>query len=347
MFKVFAVLLLSLVAMAQEKSAVVDAPKFDFVVDPATLPKKLKIVALGDFRFTDPIEKKASNPKVRGWIVQKTADEKPDALLVSGDLPRVGSTEADWAVVKKETQPWFDAKLRVYPSLGNHELARGEQKGLENWWNFFPELKGKRWYSVDFGNCAFIAVDTTSVIAAEQEAWLSKLLPAIGEQKDFIFLFMHHPPYTDSTDSDGHSAREQEQKLGAMLEQLQPKIRARMIVIAGHVHNYERFEHNGVTFITSGGGGASPYLFDRSESAKYREPKGVNYHYLTFEIEGTKLSAHMLKVMNPEEESPKFEEKDSFELKAAERAKSGKKIKLLPPKQKTKPIAAPSPEKVG
>ena len=55
-------------------------------------------------------------------------------------------------------------------------------------------------------------------------------------EADFVFVMTHHPFYTDSHDSffgGGHSARKQERELAARLEELQPKIRPRIIAISG------------------------------------------------------------------------------------------------------------------
>jgi hypothetical protein len=41
-----------------------------------------------------------------------------------------------------------------------------------------------------------------------------------------------------------------------MLEVRQSYTRARFAVFTGHVHNYERHEHGGVTYFVTGGGGA-------------------------------------------------------------------------------------------
>ena len=83
----------------------------------------LKIVAYGDMRFTDPSNTTRHNPRVRKWLVDRIAEEKPDALFVSGDLPFRGGLNEDWDVYRRETAPWTAAHLRVYPTLGNHELV--------------------------------------------------------------------------------------------------------------------------------------------------------------------------------------------------------------------------------
>jgi acid phosphatase type 7 len=120
-------------------------------------------------------------------------------------------------------------------------------------------------------------------------------LDTLPADVDFACLVLHHPPYTDSSDGNlggGHSARHPEQALAEMLEARQAHTRARFVVIAGHVHNYERHEHNGVTYFVTGGGAARPYMITR----KPRDPlfgKDVNYHYLLLEVDRGKMRVTM------------------------------------------------------
>ncbi len=287
-----------------------------FVVDAKDLPKKLHIIAFGDVRFTDPGNTGPSNPEARQAVVKKIAEEKPDALLVSGDLPYDGGRGSDWRIFDDETKAWRDAALRIYPALGNHELVGDDSHALNNWWQRFPALKGRRWYSVQFANCYLIALDSDTGLAqgTPQRRWLETQLAHIPGDADFVILELHHPSYTASSDhllGGGHAARPQEQKLGAMLEQLQPKMRARLIEIAGHVHNYERYEHAGVTYVVSGGGGAKPYIFRRSPEDKY-QGSGMTYHYVDISVDGNLLKAKMMKW-----EGAGWAARDRFELTAA------------------------------
>ncbi len=287
--------------------------------------KKLKLIAYGDIRFTDPSDYAHSNPLVRRILIQKIAEEHPDALMISGDLPYHGGKDKDWEVVDAEIRPLWDAHVRIYPALGNHEYLGGSDRGLANWWRRFPGLKDRRWYSVLFGNCFFITLDSNSPNppGSPQDAWLSKQLDHLPSEVDFVILNMHHPPYTDSRNhfipGTGHAAREQEQRLAARLEALQPKLRARLIVIAGHVHNYERFEHASVTYIVSGGGGATPYVFDRSPEDKYQGGKAPTYNYVVLDVNGSELKGRMMKLENIDPAKPHFEVRDSFELRAEPR----------------------------
>ena len=48
-------------------------------------------------------------------------------------------------------------------------------------------------------------------------------------------------------------------RLRGILEARLSRIHPRVVVINGHIHNYERFVRKGVKYVISGGGGAEPY----------------------------------------------------------------------------------------
>jgi Icc-related predicted phosphoesterase len=113
---------------------------------------------------------------------------------------------------------------------------------------------------------------------------------------DFIFIVLHHPPYTSSSDEKkfggGHSVRSQEQELAKTLEARQQNLRARIVVFSGHVHNYERHEHGGITYFVTGGAGAHAYPIERA-AADLFQSKDVNYHYLLVEVDRGNLKITM------------------------------------------------------
>ena len=120
-------------------------------------------------------------------------------------------------------------------------------------------------------------------------------LDTLPSDVDFVCIVLHHPPFTDSSDhffSGGHSARHSEQGLALLLENRQAGAHARFVVFAGHVHNYERHEHGGVTYFVTGGGGAHPYLIPRKAGDPLFD-KPVNYHYLLVEVDRGKMKVTM------------------------------------------------------
>lgn len=286
-----------------------------FVVQAKEIPKHWSVIAYGDTRFTDPANTKVTNPKVRQWLVEKIASEHPDALLITGDLPYNGSNEGDYEVFDKETEAWRTEKLRVYPALGNHEIAHNSAKGIENWWATFPELKHRRWYSVEFGNAYFVALDSNLALTpgSEQARWLVEQFAHLPEQTRFVLVEVHHPPVADTTPPQTHMVGPNEKSLAEFLEAQAPTLKAKIVVIAGHTHNYERFKEGGIEYLVSGGGGAQPYVVTRDAKDMYKNPPAVNYHYIRFEFDGKKLNATMYRV-DEDAEAPAFEAKDSFSV---------------------------------
>jgi len=78
---------------------------------------------------------------------------------------------------------------------------------------------------------------------------------------------------------------------GRLSESVAPQSAARFVVSAGHIHNYERFDQDGVVYLVSGGGGARPYEVDRTPADQYQSADFPNYHYVRFELQGDRWSA--------------------------------------------------------
>jgi Icc-related predicted phosphoesterase len=291
-----------------------------------TLP--FRFVAYGDTRFTDLKNTDASNPVVRQTLVQAIADAKPAFISIGGDIAYRGDDVNDWKTWDKETAVWREDKIPVYPALGNHDLYGDQKIALANYFQRFPDLRSNRYYSVRAANTLLFMLDSSlDETSGDQGQWLAHELDHLPSDVDFVCLVLHHPPYTDSSDQlfgGGHSARPAEQALARMLQGWQAHTRARFVMIAGHVHNYERYEHGGVTYFVSGGGGAHPYLVPR----KAGDPllgKAVNYHYLLVEVDRGKMKITMER-LEMAEGKPVWTTPDSVEIAApaAMPAKAGK-----------------------
>lgn len=254
-----------------------------------------RFVAFGDTRFHDPSDTEPANPAARHALVEGIDKEKPVFVSIGGDIVYTGENAKDWEVWDVETAAWKQSKIAVYPALGNHDLKGNEAKALGNYFARFPELNGSRFYSVKLGNSVMLVLDSAlDVAGGEQEIWLKQQFAKVTTETPFVFLVFHHPPYTSSSDEKqfggGHSVRGTEKALAQFLEDRQKQMHARIIVFNGHVHNYERHEHNGVTYFVTGGGGAHAYPIPRAADDPYQD-KGINYHYLLVEVDGD--SAHI------------------------------------------------------
>jgi len=257
-------------------------------------------VAFGDTRFHDPSDTEAANPAIRHALVAAIDKENPAFISIGGDIVYVGENPKDWEVWDSETAIWREHKIPVYPILGNHDLKGSLQTALANYFARFPDIQQSRFYSVRMGNTLMLVLDSSlEEVSGVQGDWLRSQLDHLPSSVDFVFLIFHHPSYTSSSDEKiyggGHSARASEQTLAHFLEERQQHTRARFVVFNGHVHNYERHEHGGITYFVTGGGGAHAYPITRHADDLYKDP-GVNYHYLLVQVDHNRLTVTMNKV---------------------------------------------------
>jgi acid phosphatase type 7 len=256
-------------------------------------------IVYGDTRFTDPANNKAASSSVRETLVQAIAEAHPAFISVGGDIAYNGDDANDWKVWDSETELWRQQKIPVYPALGNHDLHGNRTVALANYFQRFPTLENNRYYSVRAANILMLVLDSSlDETSGPQGEWLAKKLDSVRSDVDFVFLVLHHPPYTSSSDMNpggGHSARHPEHLLAQLLEERQSRTHARFVVFSGHVHNYERQQHNGVTYFVTGGGGARPYPIERRPNDPLYGTN-VNYHYLSVEVDhgNLKITMHRL-----------------------------------------------------
>jgi hypothetical protein len=280
----------------------------------------LVLVAYGDMRFTARAETDATNPAARQALVAKVAAENPAAIFLNGDIPWHG-VAPDYAVFRAETRSWRKRRLRVFPALGNHEFSACQEPAcLERWWNAFPELRGRRWYSVAIGAKVMgIELDTDASLlpGSEQRIWLENQIAELDPAVRFVLMVMHHPPVADvqlvkKTD---HNPRPNELALAEYLKTVAPQSAARFVVSAGHIHNYERFDQDGVVYLVSGGGGARPYEVDRTPADQYQSADFPNYHYVRFELRGDRVVGEMIRLDDRAALKPgQWQTRDRFEI---------------------------------
>jgi predicted MPP superfamily phosphohydrolase len=258
-----------------------------------------RFVAYGDARFHDPRDTEAANPTARVALVQAVAEANPAFICFTGDLVYNGYDDNDWKEWDLETSIWHEKRIPIYPTLGNHEFHGDQKIALGNYFQRFPDLKNSRYYSVRAANALFLVLDSSQEEATgPQDQWLIDKLDHVPADVDFVFVMDHHPPYTSSEMNlmgGGHSARSREEALARVLEAHQADARYRLVVFSGHVHNYERHEHGGVTYFVSGGGGAHAYPIQRAPGDPFQS-KEINYHYLLVEVDHQQLKITMNRV---------------------------------------------------
>jgi predicted phosphodiesterase len=246
-------------------------------------------IVYGDSREPAGYEKEA--------LIKQIIKENPSFVLHVGDLVLYGE-EHQWKIFDLFEGRIIDSGIPIYPVLGNHEYhTRKEpyptnpQRQLQHYFDRFKFLKNKRWYSFTYGNSRFLILDTNTDYSpgSNQYDWFIKELS--GEDPGFLFIAFHHPPYTKSG-----RLRESERMLANILESYNKRGLIKTdIVFSGHVHNYERYKHNGINYIVTGGGGAPPHFINRDRDDFFTEP-GATFHYCKIEVSETEATFKMIRL---------------------------------------------------
>jgi calcineurin-like phosphoesterase family protein len=278
----------------------------------------LTFVVYGDTRFTERAE--VANAFARRTLVEKIALEKPLAVFIGGDLVYEGRDRQDYEAFARETPAWAAQGIPVFPALGNHEFrgcaAEMQQPCLENWWTAFEalHLAPHRWYSVSLGASVLVLLlDSDSALKAHspQRQWLEQQIDAADGGFPFILLLLHYPPVRDPIFPRGGEERE----IARYLAQREPSLRSQVVVVGSHVHNYERFQQHGVTYLVSGGGGAKPVPAFRMFGELSHLRTSTNFHYLRFTLDGDRLTGVMVR-FDPAATTQAWTEPDRFEVRA-------------------------------
>ncbi len=217
----------------------------------------------------------AAQVAIGKWI----AAQPFDFMLFFGDIAYESGTASQ--LQGKFFQIYRDILRYVptFPTLGNHERrTRQGRPYLEAF--VLPEPE--RYYSFDWGNVHFVAIDTTQR-DAKQLTWLDDDL---GKNKlPWVIAFGHHPMYTNSL-------RGPQQWIRKAFSKILTDHKVDL-VLTGHEHQYERFRVADVNYVVSGGGGGQlTRLYGSSRALK----QFTLHHFLAFEVGPDKLEMRVIDV---------------------------------------------------
>jgi hypothetical protein len=202
----------------------------------------------------------------------------------------VGDIAYDSGTREQLEQYFFDiyaGLLKSFPSFpisGNHDY--GTEDGAPFREAFaLPENGGpngkERWYSFDWGDVHFVALDTEKT-SAEQARWLEEDL---GKNRlPWTIVYGHKPPF-----SSGYHGND-----GPFQQYFVPILEKHKVplVLNGHDHNYERTKPiNGVTYVVTGGGGRGTKGVGKSSFTAFSDAV-LNFVYVT--IDGDLLTLHAI-----------------------------------------------------
>lgn len=183
----------------------------------------------------------------------------PDFVLHTGDLVYRGDSEDNWQDFF-EGAVIYGSEAVLWPSIGNHDWYRDDN--LENYRKYFSLPGNERFYSFNYGNAHFIAIDVHSsyLEGSYQFQWLADDLYNTSHDPSirWIFAFMHYPYYNSGWDFAG--------RYSSLLTSIYPLFDSFNVdaVFTGHEHSYERthliradkINPLGILYYVTGGGGA-------------------------------------------------------------------------------------------
>jgi hypothetical protein len=180
-------------------------------------------------------------------VVNSIVSLAPDLVLHTGDFVANGLDPDQWATFFTIEQ----ALLRQAPlfgAIGNHE------HNSPLYFDAFVLPGGERWYSFDYGNVHFVALEIDAdapdyAPGSAQMLWLENDLAQTHQRWKVVFF--HVPPYSSGLHGSDLGVRQ-------ALEPLFIRYGVDL-VFNGHDHDYERSVANHIVYIVTGGGGAPLY----------------------------------------------------------------------------------------
>lgn len=262
-----------------------------FRTAPAPGTGTIRFIAFGD---------SGNGSTAQQQVASAIAADTFDLGIHTGDIAYSTGTYAQF---ENYFFPYYRNWLRrvgVLPSIGNHDNATGSAGPYRALFALprdgataaYPN-NAERFYSADVGPVHFIALDTEAAFLsaerrAEQLAWLEADLQG-AQGQPWRIVFFHRPPYNSGVEHGSDLAVRQ--AFGPLFERYHVQF-----AITGHEHHYERSvpwrestdtTRQAVTYVVTGGGGATLYGTGRSAWTAYSRSV---HHYVRGIVSATDVT---------------------------------------------------------
>jgi len=197
-------------------------------------------------------------------ILNKILQTQPLFIINTGDMT-MGDDENDWhryfSVICDKTN--VGETIPMYSTMGNHDYKGNLYQSLYLQYLSLPVNRfdhTEAYYSFNIGNAHFVALNSYLSFdpASPQYQWFAEDLKKSAPYK-WKIVFIHEPFYSSGKHG---SNMHQRRVLGPLFEK-----GGVALVFSGHDHFYERTKMiKGVTYIVTGGGGASLYNARQDET---------------------------------------------------------------------------------
>jgi hypothetical protein len=220
-----------------------------------------------------------------------------DLMLHVGDIAYGSGTLAQLESQFFDEYSSILENVPVFPASGNHDY---DTSGATPFREVFalPENGGpegvERWYSFDWGDVHFVALDTEQIDPA-QTSWLEDDLA--NHHLPWTVAYLHRPPYSSGEHGGSRAVQKAFSPLFARY--------GVQVVFSGHDHDYERTTPiDGVTYIVTGGGGHGTRPVGSSSYTAYSEDV---LHFVYAEVTGDQMLLHAIDATGREFDSARIQ----------------------------------------
>ncbi len=241
----------------------------------------------------------------QGRLAQLMMQERPSLVLHSGDIVYPSGSFEGYQQRYFNVYKHLMKRAVFFPSPGNHDYQSDYAASYLAVHDLPDEgvvpADQKRYYSFDWGNVHFIALDSNAPLsraAGGSGPMLTWLENDLRQTRQFWRVaYFHHPPYAGGPNERDSLSAMARSRLVPILDRYHVPL-----VVNGHEHSYQRswplrggqvVEGNGAVYITTGGGGVGLYpVFPRpflafAESA---------HHYVRGEVDGFKMTVRAIRI---------------------------------------------------
>ncbi len=172
-----------------------------------------------------------------------------------------------------------------------------------------PLAERGRYYSFDWGNVHFVAVDSNAPLVQAAQGrgpmleWLERDLRVTRQYWKIVYF--HHPPFAGGPNERDPLSELARNHLVPLAER-----HGVQLVLNGHEHSYQRShplrdkqivaEGQGTVYVTSGGGGVGLYAVHPNPAVAVGQSA---HHYLRVEVNETRLAVHTIGLSGEELDS--------------------------------------------
>ena len=242
----------------------------------ATAKRPLRVAHMTDFHIQPELH--AVEGSVKAWHHMMSLSRRPELVLVGGDMvmdawsANRSRTQLQWDLYKKTLHDGTD--LPIHHAIGNHDIwgidkAKSHTSGDEGQWakKWFMDAFGysRTYHSFDHADWHFVMLDNVLLtpdgyngfVDQEQLDWLKEDLS--GTHKPTVVV-SHIPLLSVTGLAGGYDAKSGEWNVGGTV--MTKNVNAVMelfgqypnvkLALSGHVHEVDRVDWRGVTYLCGG-----------------------------------------------------------------------------------------------